>query len=498
MKKKKTQAPAPIVEEKPVKTAEKRSFKETALSYMGTVWIWIIVVILIASAVLVSMLAEQLQDRFGWEWDLTRNRVYSISEATKATLALLDRNIDIYTLYRTGSEDITITELLRRYEIDSKHIKVENVDPVSNPLFTQNYEDEGDDIAQSSIIVAMEGDKENFRVISAQNLYEYEMKDDQMYVTALVAEQRITSAIESLMGGRQPNAYFIEGHGEKTGTTLYYLESLLENDEYNVESYNLIYNEKTLEPEDDLLFFFAPQTDLTDEETEVLEEYFGAGGKAVFFCDIYLAGEHPNFSKVLGMFGLGLRQELVCETDTSRFLNSEVILTPLIVDHPATEMLREAGTYAVMPTCRPVTVTTKAGIENSPLYLTSDTSYGKLDTSLTTTAREDGDADGPFTLAAAAENTDTGARVALYGSIDFISTIEVARVAGNLAVYMGTVSWVDDRGDAVLVSSKSLVDPPLQISSTAAANVLMVVVIALIPIVVILFGVMVWRRRVRR
>lgn len=482
--------------EQMAKKPVRRTFREAALSYMGTVWIWGIVAILIASAVLISMLTEQLEDRFGWEWDLTRNRVYSISEATKATLALLDKNIDIYTLYTTGDEDVTITELLRRYEIESGHVTVENVDPLSNPLFLQNFEN-GQETEQGSIIVTFEGDRKNYRVISAQNLYEYEMKDDQMYITALVAEQRITSAIESLMGGEQPNAYFIEGHGEKTASALYYLQSLLENDEYNVESYNLIYNEKTLEA-GDTLFFFAPQQDLTDEEVQVLEEFFASGGKAVFFCDMYLAKEHPNFTKALGWFGLGLGDELIYETDSSRFLNKEVILTPQIVDHPATEMLRDAGAYAVMPRCRPVTTASGTGIEVSPLYLTSDTSYGKADTSMTTTEKEEGDVDGPFTLAAACENADTGARVCLFGSIDFISTIDIARVSGNLAVYVGAVSWTDDRGEAVLVSAKSLVDPPLQISSTSASNVLTVIVIALIPIIVIFFGVVVWRRRLRR
>jgi ABC-type uncharacterized transport system involved in gliding motility auxiliary subunit len=188
----------------------------------------------------------------------------------------------------------------------------------------------------------------------------------------------------------------------------------------------------------------------------------------------------------------------VIEGDTSRYLNNPAILAPLIVDQPATKMLRDSSTYAVMPRCRAVTVTSMSGIENAPLYLTSDSSYSKLNTSTTSTDKEEGDIDGPFTLAAVAEDENSNARVTVFGNSDFISTIDVARLAGNLATFMGAVSWTDDTQNAVMVSAKSLVDPPLQIANTSASIVLTILVIALIPILVVCFGVLIWRRRVRR
>jgi hypothetical protein len=481
----------------PAANPETKAVRGFFTSKAGNFWIWGAVVILIAAAVLISILAEQMEDRFGWEWDLTRNRVYSISEATKATLALLDKDVNVYTLYPTGSEDITINELLRRYEIASRHIHIENVDPISNPLFIQQFEKEGEQIEDNSLIITFAGDTENVRVISPQDLYEYELKDDQMYITALVAEQRITSSIESIMGGEQPTAYFVEGHGEKTMSSLYYLQRLLENDEYQVESYNLVYNDTSLEPED-LLFFFAPQQDITEEEAEVLTKFFRSGGKAIFLLDLFLAKEHPNFSKVIQGFGLDVGDGIVVEGDTSRYLNNQVILTPVTVDNPATDMLQESDAYAVMPRSRPVTITTISGISVSPLYFTSDSSYAKLNATTTSTEKEEGDIDGPFILAAAAEDTASGARVTVFGSSDFISTIDVARVSGNLAALMGDVSWTDDRQNAVMVSSKSMVDPPLQISNTTASILLTIFVIGLIPGLIIVFGVLVWRRRVRQ
>jgi hypothetical protein len=463
----------------------------------GGLWIWAAIVILIAIAVVISFLAEQLEDRLGLQWDLTRNRVYSISEATKGTLALLNQDVTIYTLYPAGKEDMTIGELLRRYEIASDRITVENIDPVSSPLFTRQFQKDDQEIADNSLIVAFSGEEGDYRVIQAENLYEWEMEDDRIYITALVAEQRITSAIESLMGGEQPTAYFVEGHNESSLSSLYYLEDLLTNDEYIVDNYDLVYNNMNL-TENDLLLFVAPKEDLRDEEVKVLEDFFRMGGKAVFLFDIFMSEDIPNFTKVMDMFGVGLDPELVVEGDSDRFLENPVILTPMIVEASATQMLREAGTYAIMPRCRPVTLKTKSNVENVPLYRTSDDSYGKTDPSASSTEKEDGDRQGPFVLAAAAEDSKSDARVVVFGSTDFVSSLETVRVAGNLAAFMGAVSWANDQQSSVVVQPKSMVDPPLQISSTGSAMALMILVIAVIPILLVVCGVIVWRRRVVR
>jgi hypothetical protein len=173
------------------------------------------------------------------------------------------------------------------------------------------------------------------------------------------------------------------------------------------------------------------------------------------------------------------------------------MLVPAGVGHSAVEMLREAGTYTLMPRCRALDITERQGIENSPLFRTSNKSFGKINPLTVTLDKEDGDTDGPFILAAAAENKKSQSRVVLFGSSDFVSSINAARYAGNLAVFMGAVSWAADKTASIAIQPKSLVDPPLRTGSAGGALALMILVIGAVPAVVLVFGLVVWTRRVR-
>ncbi|MDR1481007.1 MAG: GldG family protein, partial [Synergistaceae bacterium] len=175
-----------------------------SLTRKGGLWTVVMAAIVLACAILITLLAEESEERFGLHWDLTRNRVYSISEATRRALAILDREIVIYTVYQTGEEDMTISELLRRYEMSSRYVTVKNIDPLQSPLFTRQFEQDGGRIENNSIIVTKTGEEDAYRVVRAQNLYEWQLDDNRLYAIGLVAEQRVTSAILSLMGGSRP------------------------------------------------------------------------------------------------------------------------------------------------------------------------------------------------------------------------------------------------------------------------------------------------------
>jgi hypothetical protein len=186
---------------------------------------------------------------------------------------------------------------------------------------------------------------------------------------------------------------------------------------------------------------------------------------------------------------------LIVEADSERFLNDTVILSPIIEDHAATSMLRESGAAAVMPRCRGVFMASRDFVENVPLYSASSKSFGKSDPLDISLNKKEGDVDGPFVLAAAAENLAGKSRVVLFGNTDFITSLNAVRFAGNLAAFMGGVVWISGQNSSVAIQPKSLVNPPLQVSSSSEAYFLLVLVIALIPSSVLFFGLAVWRRR---
>lgn len=447
-------------------------------------------------AVVCTLAAEKLESRLHLRWDLTDTQVYSIGEITKGVLEDLSKDITIYTLYQSGNEDRTVSEILRRYEEESSHIEVVNIDPLESPFFTQQYETDDGKIEDSSLIVT-ETNGEEFRVISARELYEWQLDEEQLYATGMVAEQRITAALSSIEGGRQTRAYFVTGHGEMDVNEEYYLADTLESDGYRVDTYHLIYNETKLMPEDCLLFL-SPLTDLTDEEYQVMQTFVESGGRAVYLINP-LAGDLPNFNKLFARCGLKLEDDLVVEPDSENYLNSQIMIRPQMDEaHPALASVTESGVGLVLPRCRGILYTEQEGVKKEPFLYSSDKSYGKVNPYTETLEKEEGDTDGPFILGASSVTEKAGDRMILLGNSDFISTIDNAKFEGNIALFMDSVAWVSEKPESVVIKPKSLVSAPLKIQNTATGYRLMFLVIVAMPAVLLIYGTFVWRRRLRQ
>ena len=450
-----------------------------------------------ACAVVLTLVMEKAESRFGLRKDLTDAQLYSIGDTTRDVLDSLNTDLTIYTLYESGSEDQTVTEILRKYaEASHGHITVTNIDPIGNPTFTSRYEQNGESIDSGALIVQDEGSDE-FRVINASDLYEWKLDEDQLYATGMAAEQKITAAIKSIQGGAQPKAYFVTGQGEMSMEDAYYLSGSLESDGYDVESYNLIYNDKSLEPSDTLLFL-GPTRDLSDEEYEVAAAFAANGGKIVALIDPRCT-DVTNFNRLFALQGLGLTDRYVVESGSDHYLNYQTMLRPIL--NGDSEVLRSvaaANAELVLPLCRALQRTDTAGVTITDVMTSSDGSYGKTDLSAESLDRAEGDTDGPFLLGAMAENTATGAKTVLLGCSYFVATLDNAKYGGNVALFMDSVAWASGKEDSVVIEVKSLVTPPLQIPSTAAGYRLMVLMIVVLPGLILLAGALNWRRRVRR
>ena len=371
-----------------------------------------------------------------------------------------------------------------------------NLDPVEIPFFKQQFENDDEEIGDSSLIIQSE-DTEEFRVIAAQDLYEWQLEEDQLYATGMVAEQRITAAISSIQGGAQTMAYFVTGHGEMDMTEQYYLSDTLESDGYKVESYNLVYNDTALTSKDCLLFL-SPVSDLTDEECEIVREFLEAGGRAVFMINPR-AGELVNFNKAFEDFGLELENDLIVEADSENYLNSQVMIKPQMnEENPVLASVVEADASLTLPLCRGIASTEVENVEQDPILSSSDNSYGKVNPYTETLEREEGDTDGPFLIGVTARNVETNSRLVLLGTSDFVSTLDNARYGGNIALFMDCVAWASEKPDSVVIAPKALVSAPLKIESTATSYRLMFLVILIIPVVILVCGAVVWHRRLRR
>ena len=85
------------------------------------------------------------------EFDVTKEKLYSLSEESYQVMDHLQEDITIYVLSPESSMNLDVIETLNRYESYSKHIRVEYLELASNPAFAQQYTDAS--VSARSLIV---------------------------------------------------------------------------------------------------------------------------------------------------------------------------------------------------------------------------------------------------------------------------------------------------------------------------------------------------------
>ena len=80
-------------------------------------------VIFIAVVVVINMIVSAIPTKYS-EIDISSQKLYSIGDDSKAMLKDLDKDVTIYQIAQSGSEDETIANLLKKYEDESKRGKI--------------------------------------------------------------------------------------------------------------------------------------------------------------------------------------------------------------------------------------------------------------------------------------------------------------------------------------------------------------------------------------
>ena len=241
-----------VKEKKPLKQRIKDSMNKKYLKN-GSYSV-IISAVFIVIVIVINMIVGALPTKYS-EFDVSEQKLYSIGDQTKSFLKKLDKDVTIYQVVKSGSEDETISKLLEKYAEESDHIKVEEKDPVVNPKFTSEYT--SDDVSSNSLIVVC-GDRS--KVVDYSNIYESSMDYNtyQSQTTGFDGEGQITSAISYVTSEDMPVLYTLDGHGEKE------LDSTIQEDiqkaNIDIKSLNLI-TEESVPDDAACLLINAPTTD---------------------------------------------------------------------------------------------------------------------------------------------------------------------------------------------------------------------------------------------
>lgn len=471
-----------------VGTISKKHIKNGSYS-MAMAAIFIVIVVVI------NMIVGAIPSKYS-QLDVSSSKLYTIGDETKKVLKALDKDVTIYQIAQSGSEDDTISNLLKRYKDESKHIKVEVKDPVVNPKFASEYTT--DDLAANSLIVVC-GDRN--KVISYNDMYSTSVDYNtwQQTTTGFDGEGQITSAIGYVTSEDLPIMYTLSGHGEKD------LDSSFKEDiqkaNIDIKELNLLTEGKV--PDDaDCLMIVSPASDISEEEKTEILDYLEAGGKAMIFSD-YTQDDLPNFDAVLASYGVKRAEGIVFEGDSQHYgMQMPYYLVPTVNSTDASSEAASAGSYVLAPYAQGIQKTddVRDTVTIDSILTTSDQAYSKTNMQNSQIEKEDDDVNGPFDLGVAITeklDDDKETQIVYYSTANLMeSQVNQMVSGGNEKLLLESLSWMTstDESSSVSISSKSLQSTSLTVTDYDAAF-WKICTIGLIPGVFLVAGFLIWLRR---
>ena len=471
-----------------VGTISKKHIKNGSYS-MAMAAIFIVIVVVI------NMIVGAIPSKYS-QLDVSSSKLYTIGDETKKVLKALDKDVTIYQIAQSGSEDDTISNLLKRYKDESKHIKVEVKDPVVNPKFASEYTT--DDLAANSLIVVC-GDRN--KVISYNDMYSTSVDYNtwQQTTTGFDGEGQITSAIGYVTSEDLPIMYTLSGHGEKD------LDSSFKEDiqkaNIDIKELNLLTEGKV--PDDaDCLMIVSPTSDISEEEKTEILDYLEAGGKAMIFSD-YTQDDLPNFDAVLASYGVKRAEGIVFEGDSQHYgMQMPYYLVQTVNSTDASSETASAGSYVLAPYAQGIQKTddVRDTVTIDSILTTSDQAYSKTNMQSSQIEKEDDDVNGPFDLGVAITeklDDDKETQIVYYSTANLMeSQVNQMVSGGNEKLLLESLSWMTstDESSSVSISSKSLQSTSLTVTDYDAAF-WKICTIGLIPGVFLVAGFLIWLRR---
>lgn len=455
----------------------------------------LLIVIFVAIVVVINMIVGKLPSKYT-QIDISDQQLYSIGDETKKVLNNLDKDVTIYQIAQSGSEDETISNLLQKYADESKHVKVELKDPVVSPKFVSEYT--SDQVSSNSLIVVC-GDRN--KVVNYNDMYESTM-DYNTYnyqTTGFDGEGQITSAIAYVTTENLPVLYTLEGHGEKE------LDSTIKEDiekaNMEIKTLNLI-SEGSVPDDAACLLIDSPSSDISEDEKTALLDYLENGGKAMVFSD-YTESTLTNFAAVLENYGVKAADGIVFEGDNQHYgMQMPYYLLPTVNSTDASSETASSGYYIIMPYAQGIQklddVRDTVTVED--ILTTSDSAYSKTNLQSESLEKEDGDVEGPFALGVSIkEDVGDGKKTQIiYYSSSYIMDSQMNQLVsgGNEKLVTESLNSMVSTEETTTVSipSKSLEVSYLTISDYDA-SFWKICTIGLIPGIFLVAGFVIWFKR---
>ena len=282
-------------------------------------------------------------------FDYSRDRKSALSDRTKKFLEGMGKPVKLIVFMTTGSPlQSDVSNLADEYrKTQPKYIQLEQVDPYrsvgrATEIATKYKIVHSGEQSENVVILDCEG---RTKVIGEDKMAEYDNSGAMMgqppQITAFLGEQAITGGLLEVTEGKKSNVYYLQGHGEPgfaKGQPLDIIGTLLEGEHLSAAELNLL-NVPSVPADASVVMLIGARYDLTDRETQLLDEYWTKGGRLIILLDpdaktpnlagfLLKMGIKPDDDRVLATVPMGAYTGIVRDTLTS-FAGNTPIATQL-------------------------------------------------------------------------------------------------------------------------------------------------------------------------
>ncbi len=471
-----------------------------------------VVLTVIFSAILL-VFVNYLSWRHYKTFDLTENKMFTLSDKTVNLLKGLDHPVKLYFFFNPEHGLYSwVDKLLRQYrEKGGDKIEFEVVDPQRDLVRAQELAKRYRFTGEDNMVIVESGERHKF--IEAQSMAEMDMSGmmtgQPARIKAFRGEEKITSALLEVVEGESRKVYFTLGHGEgditsqdpKSG----YFEAAEKLKRINISPMTLNLVQKPEIPADAAALVIAgPLSPFQPDEIKVIEDYL-KNRKGKLFIALH-PGAKSALDDLLAQYGIRADDTMALGAvnllGVTKLLGS--VPAGMLGKHPITDPI--LGQSLVFTNARSLTVLPPAeGQKGRPVELAKgieafwgETAYDKDNMEFT----EGKDLQGPLTLAVAVDTGTVGdgnvelggTRIVVSGSATMFANAPMMQYPMSPDFFMNSVSWI-------LRNEKQLgIEPkvPKQYSlglSPSQFWMLGGVICLLLPASILLGGVAVWLKR---
>jgi ABC-type uncharacterized transport system involved in gliding motility auxiliary subunit len=433
--------------------------------------------VMTAAVLAILGFANFLGYRHHKRFDLTTEKLYSLSDQTRKVVSGLQTDVKVIKFDKT--DDSELRDQMHEYRNLSSHISYDRVDPQAKPEVANQYK-----ITHfGEVIVA--SDKRTERPQDTN-------------------EQTLTDAILKVTMESVKSICFLEGHGEKSissteGDGYDTVSRLLKNENYETKKVNLVSSNQV--PSDcEVLVVAGPKQGLFPQEAAMIGKYLDGGGKVMLLLD---PDVDANLGDVIAAWNIKLGNDTVIDTSGVGRLFGTGPGVPLVMtygSHPVTKDME--GNMSFFPLARSVSSSgsSGSGVSDTELLKTSDHAWAVADLKADTKGDElvfdeSRDKKGPISLGVAASKPvgDKEARLVVIGDSDF-ATNTYSRLQRNGDLFLNAVSWLAQDENLISIRPKAPTDRRVTMNASQQ-NLLFWLTILFLPGAVIGSGVYIWWKR---